>query len=434
MVVARLIERKRAGGTIRDEEWRELLEGYVAGTVPDYQMAALLMAIMWRGLEPAELAALTDGMLASGDRLRLHDVALPKVDKHSTGGVGDKTSLLLAPLVATCGVAVPMMSGRGLGHTGGTLDKLEAIPGFRTDLSLREAEAQVARIGCVMIGQTPEIAPADKRLYALRDVTGTVESIPLICASIMSKKLAEGLDALVLDVKTGSGAFLPELDRAVQLAETMTATGDARGCRTVALVTAMDRPLGHACGNALEVEEAIAGLRGEGPPDLMEVTLALAEEMLLAAGVAADHAAARRILEQAIASGGALDRLRALVEAQGGNPAIVDDPGALPQAPLSAVYEAPRAGVVARVEPRRIGHAIVELGGGRRTTADTVDPAVGFVVTAKPGERVERGQPLATVHARDERTLALGLSALAEAIVVGESAAPLPLVVRRPGR
>jgi pyrimidine-nucleoside phosphorylase len=434
MVVARLIERKRDGGVLRSAEWAELLEGYVAGRVPDYQMAALLMAIMWRGLRPEELASLTDGMLASGDRLRLDRIALPKVDKHSTGGVGDKTSLLLAPLVASCGVAVPMMSGRGLGHTGGTLDKLEAIPGFRTDLSLRDAEAQVARIGCVMIGQTPEIAPADKRLYALRDVTGTVESIPLICASIMSKKLAEGLDALVLDVKTGSGAFLPQLDRATELAETMIATGEARGCRTVALLTAMDRPLGRACGNALEVEEAIAGLRGEGPADLMDVTLALADEMLVAARVAPDAAAARELLHDAIVSGRALERLRQLVDAQGGNPAIVDDAGALPQSPESAVYEAPAAGIVSQVEPRRIGQAIVELGGGRRTTDDLIDPAVGFVISAKPGDMVERGEPLATVHARDAAGAAVGLRALAEAITIGESAAPLPLVVRRLAR
>jgi pyrimidine-nucleoside phosphorylase len=328
-------------------------------------------------------------------------------------------------------VAVPMMSGRGLGHTGGTLDKLESIPGFRTDLDLRAAERQVRRIGCAMLGQTPEIAPADRGLYALRDVTATVESIPLISASIMSKKLAEGLDCLVLDVKTGSGAFLPETDRALELAQTMIGLGAARGCRTVALLTAMDRPLGYACGNALEVEESIAGLCGEGPADLMEVTLALGAEMLLAAGVATDRADALRRLDEAIASGRAIETFRLLVEAQGGNPAIVDDPAALPQAPVSAVYLAPHEGVVARVEPRRIGRAITALGGGRQRIDDRVDPAVGVVITAKPGARVRAGEPLATVHARDETGAAGALAALAHAIVIGEAASAAPLVSHR---
>src|SRR5690349_22409103 len=284
MVIPALIEHKRDGGALSAEQWSGLIRAYVAGQVPDYQMSALLMAIYFRGLEPAELAALTDAMIDSGDRLRFDGFPVPRADKHSTGGVGDKISLLLAPMVATCGVAVPMMSGRGLGHTGGTLDKLESIPGFRTNLTLREAKAQIERLGCAMLGQTPEIAPADKRLYALRDVTATVESIPLISASIMSKKLAEGLNGLVLDVKTGSGAFLTDLAKSIELARTMIGLGEAtvghpraspspimvRGCPTVALLTAMDRPLGRACGNALEMEEAIEGLRGSGPPDLME--------------------------------------------------------------------------------------------------------------------------------------------------------------------
>ena len=297
MVVPRLIERKRDGGALSAGEWSQLVAAYAAGDVPDYQMAALLMAILWRGLTPDELTALTDSMIASGDRLTWPGLDRPVVDKHSTGGVGDKTSLLLAPLLAACGAAVPMMSGRGLGHTGGTLDKLESIPGFRTDLSLQEAATQVRRFGCAMLGQTPEIAPADKRLYALRDVTATVESIPLISASIMSKKLAEGLNGLVLDVKMGSGAFLPEPQRARELARTMIELGESRGCRTVALLTAMDRPLGHACGNALEVEESIFGLRGEGPADLMEVTLALGAEMLMVAGLAENRDEARARLD-----------------------------------------------------------------------------------------------------------------------------------------
>ena len=272
MVVPRLIERKRDGAALSGDEWRALIRAYASNEVPEYQMAAMAMAVFFRGLEPAELSALTDAMLGSGDRLRFAGERRPRIDKHSTGGVGDKTSLLLAPMLAACGVLVPMMSGRGLGHTGGTLDKLEAIPGFTTGLSLRDTEAQVRALGLAMIGQTAEIAPADRKLYALRDVTATVESIPLISASIMSKKLAEGLTGLVLDVKFGSGAFLPEPERALELAKTMIDLGAARGCPTVALITAMDRPLGIACGNALEVAEAIAGLHGAGPADLMTVT------------------------------------------------------------------------------------------------------------------------------------------------------------------
>ncbi len=431
MVVASLIQRKRNGGTLEPGEWRALIERYVAGGVPDYQVSALLMAVYFRGLEPPELAGLTDAMIASGDRLRFDGIDRAVVDKHSTGGVGDKVSLLLAPLVASCGVAVPMMSGRGLGHTGGTLDKLEAIAGFRTGLGLREAEAQVRRLGCAMLGQTDEIAPADKRLYALRDVTATVESIPLISASIMSKKLAEGLDALVLDVKTGSGAFLPERDRAIELARTMIALGEARGCRVVALLTAMDRPLGRACGNALEVEESIHGLAGEGPPDLMEVTYALGVEMLLVAGVDTDRAAARERLEKSVRSGRALETLARIIEAQGGSPKVVEDPGVLPQANAVEVFAAPAGGLVERVEPRAIGEAIVAMGGGRRVVTDSVDPSVGFVITVKPGDRIERGQPIASVFARDPAGIALGMDALRRAIVVGDRPEPLALVSHR---
>ncbi len=430
-VVPTLIERKRNGEALTPAEWRELIAAYATDQVPDYQMSALLMAVYFRGLTPDELTALTDAMLDSGDRLELGRRTVPAVDKHSTGGVGDKTSLLLAPMVAACGLMVPMMSGRGLGHTGGTLDKLEAIPGFRTDLSLREAEDQVRRLGCALIGQTPEIAPADKRLYALRDVTATVESIPLIAASIMSKKLAEGIDGLVLDVKAGSGAFLPDPESARALAETMIGLGEARGCRTVALLTAMDRPLGRAAGNALEVEEAIEGLQGRGPDDLMDLTYALGAEMLLVTGAATDGDDARRKLRHAVDSGAALDRFRAVVEAQGGNPAVVDDPAALPQAPVARVWEATAAGIVSCIEPRRIGRAITTLGGGRLKVDDEVDPAVGFVITARPGDLVERGQPLATIHARTEAAADEAARALAEAIVIGEPAAPLPLILSR---
>jgi pyrimidine-nucleoside phosphorylase len=431
MVIPLLIQHKRDGHALRPEDWRTLIGEYTAGRVPDYQMAALLMAVVWRGLTTEELAALTDAMIASGDRFSFDGSALPIVDKHSTGGVGDKVSLLLAPMVASCGLAVPMMSGRGLGHTGGTLDKLESIPGFRTNLSMREAKAQIERIGCALIGQTPEIAPADKRLYALRDVTGTVESIPLISASIMSKKLAEGLTGLVLDVKTGSGAFLPEPARATELARTMIALGEARGCPTVALLTAGDRPLGRACGNALEVEEAIEGLRGSGPADLMEITYALGVEMLLLVGAARDPKDARERLEAAVTSGRALETFGRIIEAQGGNPAVIDDPSVLPQAGAVEVYRAQQSGVVATVEPRRIGQAIVELGGGRRTLEDQIDAAVGFVITVKPGDEVLEGEPIASIFAPNSDGIVSGTAALDEAIAVRERGILTPLISHR---
>ncbi|HEY4099988.1 MAG TPA: thymidine phosphorylase [Gemmatimonadales bacterium] len=432
MVVPRLIERKRDGGTLSEDEWRALIAAYTAGEVPDYQMAAMAMAVFFRGLTTDELAALTDAMRRSGDSLRFDGEHRPRIDKHSTGGVGDKTSLLLAPMLAACGVLVPMMSGRGLGHTGGTLDKLEAIPGMRTTLPLRDAERQVRTLGVAMIGQTDDIAPADRKLYALRDVTATVESIPLISASIMSKKLAEDLNGLVLDVKIGSGAFLPDPERALELARTMIALGEARGCRTVALLTAMDRPLGIACGNALEVVEAIAGLRGDGPADLMEVTFALGTEMLLLAGAEDDAAAARRRLESTISSGQALERFVAMVEAQGGDAAAVEHPGKLPAAPVRLDVLASRAGIVTVVEPRALGRIIIDLGGGRRTVTDTVDPAVGLEVPVKPGIAVQRGQRVATIHARSHDAAAAAARAIELAIDIGDVAPEtLPLIAWR---
>jgi pyrimidine-nucleoside phosphorylase len=427
MIVGPLIERKRDGGTLSPEEWSAIVADYTAGRIPDYQIAALLMAVFMRGLERQELAALTDAMLASGDRLSFDGWATPRIDKHSTGGVGDKVSLVLGPLVASCGVAVPMMSGRGLGHTGGTLDKLEAIPGFRTNLSLAEAKAQVQKLGCALIGQTAEIAPADRKLYALRDVTATVESIPLISASIMSKKLAEGLNGLVLDVKNGSGAFLPEVERGLDLAKTMIALGEDRGCPTVALITAMDRPLGRACGNVLETEEAILALRGEGPPDLLEVTYALGVEMLLQGGIEKNTKKARKKLETAIESGLAAEKFEQIIEAQGGNPKAVEDPSVLPQALAVEVYAAPRTGVVQRVEPRTIGRAIIALGGGRRTVDDIIDPTVGFVITVKPGDKVLEGEPIASVFAKDADGIRTGFDALAQAIVIGDKLTQKPL-------
>ena len=428
----RLIERKRDGGHVEPGEWRALTSAYAAGHVPDYQMAAFLMAAYIRGLDRAETSALTDAMLATGSRLSLDHLGVGRVDKHSTGGVGDKVSIVLAPLVASLGVAVPMMSGRGLGHTGGTLDKLESIPGFRTALSLAEATRQLETIGCALLAQSSEIAPADRKMYALRDATSTVESVPLIAASIMSKKLAEGLTGLVLDVKRGSGAFLPELERGVELAQTMINLGSDRGCEVVALITAMDRPLGRACGNALEVEEAIHTLRGEGPPDVLGVTYALGAEMLVLGGAASSLDAARRSMEVAISSGKAARKFEEIIAAQGGNPGVVDDPSVLPQAGACELFLAPRQGVVARVEPRAIGRGVTALGGGRTRLDDTIDPSVGFVITAKPGDVVQQAEPLATIFARDRAGIESGLAALRQAIIISDEAElPLPLISHR---
>jgi pyrimidine-nucleoside phosphorylase len=436
MTVVELIERKRDGGRLSGDEWRTLMADYAAGRVPDYQVAALAMAVFFRGMDDAETEALMTAMLGSGKRLDLSHLPVPRVDKHSTGGVGDKVSLILAPLVASCGVAVPMMSGRGLGHTGGTLDKLESIPGFRTRLTLEQAARQVEHLGCALIGQTDEIAPADRRLYALRDATATVEAIPMIAASIMSKKLAEGLTGLVLDVKTGAGAFMPRRDDALALARTMIALGERHGCPTVALLTDMDAPLGVACGNAIEVEESLDVLRGGGPADLREVTLALAVEMLLVGGIDRDRAAARARAERAIASGDALAKFRRIVEAQGGDPRVVDAPReVLPQAPVRLELRAERDGIIQRLEPRIVGRAITTLGGGRTKVEDVVDPAVGILVHAKPGRKVTRGETLVTILARDVASADVARLAVTRGIAVGDSAPPRrPLVSDRVSR
>jgi pyrimidine-nucleoside phosphorylase len=432
MLALRLIERKRDGGRIEAGEWRALANAYATGHVPDYQMAAFLMACFLRGLDRAETHALTDAMLRSGETLDLAYLDRARIDKHSTGGVGDKVSIVLAPLIASLGVAVPMMSGRGLGHTGGTLDKLESIPGFRTDLSLDEAKHLLETLNCALIGQTAQIAPADRKMYALRDATGTVESIPLIAASIMSKKLAEGLTGLVLDVKRGSGAFLPELERGLELARTMIELGADHDTPVVALLTAMDRPLGRACGNALEVEESILALRGEGPPDLMAVTYALGAEMLVLANVVPDTDTARRRMEQAIGTGRAAEHFQKMIEAQGGNPAVVDDPALLPQAAEVELFAAPRRGFVSHVEPRAVGRGITALGGGRTTMEDKLDLSVGFMITARPGDWVEQGEPLATIFARDRAGVESGRASLRAAIAIADEAdPPLPLVSHR---
>ncbi|MBR9989426.1 MAG: thymidine phosphorylase [Gemmatimonadetes bacterium] len=427
-----IVRRKREGEELSATDIRAFLQGYVSGAVEEYQMSAFLMAVFFRGLSAAELAAMVDVMIASGLVADLSAVPGVKVDKHSTGGVGDKVSIVLAPLVASLGVPVPMMSGRGLGHTGGTVDKLESIPGFRTNLSLSEYSAQMAELGCALIAQTEEIVPLDRRLYALRDVTATVESIPLIASSIMSKKIAEGIDALVLDVKLGSGAFMPEPERAAELARTMIGIGAASGKRVVALLTAMDRPLGHAVGNALEIEECVLLLRGEGPADVREVTLALAAEMLVLGGAADDSAAASTLAAAALDDGRALNMMRAIIEAQGGNAMVLDDPAILPQAEARRVLDARRSGTVTRMDVRAIGEAGVDLGAGRRTMDAAVDAAVGFHITVKPGDRIEKGQPIATVHARDGISAeAAGLRVL-DAIIIGDGPAdPLPLIVQR---
>jgi pyrimidine-nucleoside phosphorylase len=425
-----VITKKRDGGVLTGEEIRFFVDGVTRGTLPDYQASALLMAIFVRGMSADETACLTDAMVHSGRRVDLSDVPGVKVDKHSTGGVGDKTSLVLAPLVAACGVPVPMMSGRGLGHTGGTLDKLESIPGFRVNLSLAEMKATLAAAGCAMVGQTSEIAPADKKLYALRDVTATIESIPLITASIMSKKMAEGIGGLVLDVKTGSGAFMKTVADSRRLAESLVSVGNASGVRTEAVITAMDSPLGAAAGNALEVMESIQVLKGGGPADLIEVTLELAARMLVLGGAAADREEGRIRARACIASGAALDRFRRMVEIQGGDPRVVDDHTRLPAAPERHRLAAERAGYIARLDAELVGRACVALGAGRDRVEDAVDPAVGILITARPGESVRSGDTVLELHYRDPRRLEVALPLAAQAIAIaGEPPAPAPLVL-----
>jgi len=417
-----LIVAKRDGGRLADDDIRWLIAAHARGDVPDEQMSALLMAIYFRGLEPAELRTWTEAMVESGHRLELGSVPWPTVDKHSTGGVGDKVSLILAPLVASCGAAVPQLSGRGLGHTGGTLDKLESIPGWRAALPPEEMMSVLRRIGCVICAAGPGLAPADRRLYALRDVTGTVESIPLIASSIMSKKIAEGTAALVLDVKVGSGAFMPDLERARRLAQTMVALGGEHGVRTSALLSRMDVPLGRAVGNAVEVEESVATLRGEGPADLVEVTLALAGQMLALAGLDADPAAA-------LADGRALERFRAMIAAQGG---ALEAP--LPRAAHAEAVAAPQGGWMQRLDARAVGVAAWRLGAGRARQEHPVDPAAGVLCLVKPGEQVERGQPILELRSNDADRIAGARQALDAAVEIGpQPPAERPLILERIG-
>ncbi len=429
--VVELIRRKRDGGHLSDEEIDWLVGAYASGLVPDYQMASLLMAVFFNGLDRTELGRLTSAMVASGERLDLEGLSRPTVDKHSTGGVGDKVSLVLAPLLASVGACVPQLSGRGLGHTGGTLDKLEAIPGFRSDLSPSEVRSVLERVGCVICAAGAGLAPADRKLYALRDVTGTVESIPLIASSIMSKKLAEGTAALVLDVKVGTGAFMPDLGRARELGETMVAIGTEHGLRTTALLTRMDEPLGRAVGNGVEVEESVATLSGDGPADLVELTVALGAEMASLAGLeVAESSDPGGELRAALCDGRALSVFREMVRAQTGDP---DAP--LPTAPHRRLVTARARGFVRSMDARQVGVAAWRLGAGRGKKEDPVSPSAGVICLRKPGEPVEAGEPVLELRADDPAPLDPAVEQLEGAVEIGPeppAARSLVLEVIRP--
>jgi pyrimidine-nucleoside phosphorylase len=414
MNVAQLIVRKRDGGRLSPEEIRALINGYTAGRIPDYQMSALLMAIFFKGLDHDELDVWAEAMIASGGRFRLDRIPGPKIDKHSTGGVGDKVSLSLGPLAAACGIFVPMISGRGLGHTGGTLDKLEAM-GMNVRLDEKDFMRVLETTGLVFAGQTQDICPADRKMYALRDVTGTIESIPMICSSIMSKKLAEGIDGLVLDIKVGRGAFMKDRKKAAGLARMMKRIGEGRGVKVKAVLTAMDQPLGRACGNGIEAVEAIEMLKGKGPDDYREVVLHLTAWMVVLGGKARTVREARAMAEARVRSGEALERLRKVVEAQGGDVRAVDDTGKLPVGPHQATIVAPSTGWVKGLDAFKIGMACVGLGAGREKAEDSVDFGAGIYLHRKAGEKAVKGEPLATLYSsrkdRLEEAAALAASA-----------------------
>jgi pyrimidine-nucleoside phosphorylase/thymidine phosphorylase len=429
-----IIRAKRDGSALTHDQITWMVRGASDGSVPPYQLSAWLMAVWLRGMSPEETAWLTDAMVRSGVRVDLSGVPGVKVDKHSTGGVGDKTSLIIAPVVAALGVPVPMMSGRGLGHTGGTLDKLESIRGFRTRLTLDEYRQQVADLGCALIGQTDEVAPADRTLYALRDVTATVESLPLICASILSKKIAEGIDALVLDVKTGSGAFMVREDDARALADALVGLAERSGLRVAALLTQMDVPLGRMVGNALEVRECVEVLRGGGPADLVDLSVELAALMLWLGKGRASMPEARDAVRGALADGSGLAMFRRIVERQGGDVGMVDDPATLPQAPVRADVLALRAGYVARYDAGMVGRAAVQLGAGRAKAEDVVDPGVGFELLAIPGDRVDAGMPIIRIHANSAADAELAREAVGAAIAISDTPPPpRPLILDRLG-
>jgi pyrimidine-nucleoside phosphorylase len=423
-----LIEAKRDGRELGADAIEWFLTAYTDGGVPDYQMAAMAMAIFLKGMTAAELSAWTTAMLHSGEVLDLASIAAAKVDKHSTGGVGDKISIPLAPLVASVGVVVPMMSGRGLGHTGGTLDKLESIPGFTTGLDPDRFCDVLTSHGLVLAGQSETLVPADRKLYALRDATATVPSLPLISSSIMSKKLAEGLDGLVLDVKTGSGAFMQDLEGARLLARTMVDLGVRHEVQTVALITWMGQPLGREVGNANEMRESVEVLRGDGPPDVVELTLALGEVMMELAGIEGG----REALIDAIDSGKAMQKLIDVVVAQGGDPAYVEDPSLLPMCSYEEVVTAPADGFVTRCDALTIGVVATRLGAGRERKEDAVDPGVGITLEAKVGDQVEAGQPLARVHYNDAARWQAQKGSLANAWSIEDTAPPIqPLILER---
>lgn len=422
MRIVDLIRKKRDGHELTTEEISRIVDGYTREEIPDYQAAAFLMAVVLRGMSKAELAALTEAMLHSGQVLDLSSFSGVKVDKHSTGGVGDKTSLVLAPIVAAGGLKVPMISGRGLGHTGGTLDKLESIPGFNVDLSLEQFLGALEKVGCALVGQTSEIAPADKKLYALRDVTGTVESPYLICASIMSKKLAEGIDALVLDVKTGSGAFMKKEEDAVYLAELMVETGRRMGKKMVALITDMDQPLGRAVGNALEVIECLEVLKGRGPHDLRDLSLEICGWMFYLGGRTETVNAGKQLAASLIANGAALDKFREIIAAQDGDPDVIEDYGRLPQAAHHVDVISSANGSVASIACEQIGTASVVLGGGREMKEDGIDPAVGIVLHKKVGDPVRQGEAICAVYFNSDDRLAQALKLIEHAYHISTAA------------
>ena len=430
-----VIRQKRDGGVLGAETIREFVSGVTDGSWADYQIAALLMAIVWRGMTLDEAAVLTDAMMRSGARLDLTDLPGVPVDKHSTGGVGDKTSLILAPLAAACGGMVPMMSGRGLGHTGGTVDKLESIPGFTTSLSLDEVRAGLRRTGCVLISQTREIAPADARLYALRDVTGTVESVPLICGSILSKKIAQGIEGLVLDVKVGRGAFMKTHAQARELASWLVDIAERSGVRTEALLTRMDAPLGRAVGNAVEVIESIETLKGRGPKDVEMLSVELAARMLVLARIDRDLPSATARVRQAIASGAGVEKFRAIIAQQGGDPHVVDDYSRLPAPRHREEWRADRGGVVADLDAETIGRAAVSLGAGRHRTGTHVDPAAGIEILAPIGTAVDAGTPVLRLGSSDRARIDEAKAMLAGAVRIADRAdAQPPLVIEVVGQ
>ena len=427
-----LIRQKRDGGALDAAGIKAFVQGATDGSWPDYQLSALLMAIVIRGMTTDEAAVLTDAMVTSGRRLDLSEFGACPVDKHSTGGVGDKISLPLAPLAAACGVVVPMMSGRGLGHTGGTLDKLESIPGFRVRLSIDEMKQVLRRTGCVLIGQTDDMAPADRKLYALRDVTGTVESIPLISASILSKKIAEGIGALVLDVKVGRGAFMKTEAQARELAASLVRIAEENGVRTEALLTDMDVPLGRAIGNANEVIESIETLKGRGPSDVEALSIAQAVRMVVLSGITTDDDEAERRVRRALSSGAALEKFRDVIEAQGGDPHVIDDYSRLPSAGVQETWNAPRTGLVTDMHAELVGRAAVVLGAGRDRVDASVDPAAGIEILVRPGGQVSAGEPVLVLTASDATRLAAARVLLDQAIAIGDTPpAPRPLVLDR---